>query len=68
MAKKPASTRIEADLMKRLELVARIDRRTVSQMIEMCVERALPELEEEMQPDPKEKSVSFRKQEKKVAG
>lgn len=48
MAKRAASTRLEAEVMKRLERIAKVDRRTVANVIEICVEEYLPELEAEL--------------------
>jgi predicted transcriptional regulator len=45
MAKVPASTRIEESLYRRLEVIAKVDRRSISELVEMCIEDYLPTME-----------------------
>ncbi len=47
MAKKPVSTNLDDELSARVHALAQIERRSISQIIEMCVERALVQLEAE---------------------
>jgi predicted transcriptional regulator len=49
MAKIAASTRLSEEITKRISLVATVDRRSVSELIEICVEEYLPFLEAEME-------------------
>jgi hypothetical protein len=48
MPKVPISTRVEEALAKRLERVATVDRRTIANIIEICVEEYLPQIESEL--------------------
>lgn len=43
-----ASTRLDEELMKRAEKIAKRDNRSVANVIELCVLRHLPELEREI--------------------
>ena len=77
MAKKPASTSLEEALYQRVARVAKVDRRSIAQILEICVEKALPELEAEQltlkeeapvyQAEGKPSGGSLSKQGKKVA-
>lgn len=48
MSKRTAGTRINEEIYKRLEKVAKVDRRTIANVIEICVEEYLPKLEAEI--------------------
>ena len=48
MAKKPVSTSVEEEIHNRLVRVSEIDKRSISQLVQMCVEKWLPELEREL--------------------
>ena len=45
MAKRTAATWIDKELYARLERVAKVDRRSVAEVIAMAVERGLPAIE-----------------------
>lgn len=49
MPKRPASTSLELPLYERLAKLAGIDKRSVSQVIETCVERSLSDIETEVE-------------------
>jgi hypothetical protein len=57
MAKKPVSTSLDEQIFQRVTRVAKVDRRSIAQVIEICVERALVQLEEEISDLLKEKSA-----------
>jgi predicted transcriptional regulator len=72
MSKIAASTRLAPEVMQRLDLVAKVDRRSYSEVIEVCVEEYLPVLEAEMEAKKKaldriKSDRSEGKQRKKVA-
>lgn len=46
--KRVAGVRIDDDIYNRLEALASEDRRSVSNVIEMCIVRHLPEMEREV--------------------
>jgi len=48
MARQPASVKLEPELIKRLERLGKVDRRSVSNLIELCVVAHLPKLEAEI--------------------
>lgn len=48
MPKKSCGVRLEEEIVKRLETVAKVDRRTLANVIELCVAEYLPQLEAEM--------------------
>lgn len=48
MAKLPASTSLEADLMERIVTLARVEKRSQAQILEMCIEKGLPGVEAEL--------------------
>jgi predicted DNA-binding protein len=45
MPKKPASTSLENDIYERVARLAKVDRRSIAQILEQCVERGLPDIE-----------------------
>lgn len=49
MPKRPASTSLDLPLYERLAKVAMIDKRSVSQVIETCIERSLAGIEAELE-------------------
>ncbi len=49
MSKKTVGARLPQHLVERLETLAKVDRRSVSQIIEILIERGLPALEEHME-------------------
>jgi hypothetical protein len=49
MPKVPLSTRVEEQVAKRLERVAAVDRRTLANIVEICVEEYLPQLEAQLE-------------------
>lgn len=48
MAKNQTGTSLEDDLLKRIKLIAQVDRRSVSDVVAWCVELGLPRLEEQL--------------------
>lgn len=46
--KTAASTRVEESVFKRLERLAQADKRTIANVIEICIEGYLPEFEREV--------------------
>ena len=48
MAKIQTGTSLEDALMKRIKLIAHVDRRSVADVVAWCVELGLPRLEEEL--------------------
>jgi predicted CopG family antitoxin len=54
MAKRTAATWIDKDLYARLERVAKVDRRSVAEVIAMAVERGLPAIERHIDDAPVE--------------
>lgn len=71
VAKIPASTRLAPDALKRLTEISQVDRRSISELIELCVEAHLPYLEVQEQTKrralEKLDGAALRKREKKVA-
>jgi hypothetical protein len=49
MPTKTVATRLPEHLLKRLEMVAQIDRRSVAQVMALLIERGLPAWEEEIE-------------------
>jgi len=49
MAKKPASTNLTEEIWDRVTRVAKVDRRSISEVLEICVELGLPEMERDVQ-------------------
>jgi predicted transcriptional regulator len=50
MPKISTGTRLEQEIYERLERIAKVDRRTISNIIEICVAEYLPKLEAEIMP------------------
>lgn len=47
--KTTVGTKVDDELLERLKRVATVDRRTVSNVLELCILRGLPELEEDLE-------------------
>ena len=47
--KTPATTRLSEELMQKVSKAAEASRRPISNVIELCVERALPDFEREIE-------------------
>lgn len=75
MAKKPASTSLEEKLFARVQRIAQVDRRSVAQVIEQCVENGIdaveadkaPKLQEDPVPYGKKSDTTFLKRKKQPA-
>lgn len=48
MAKHQTGTSLEEALMKRIKMIAQVDRRSVADVVAWCVELGLPRLEEQL--------------------
>lgn len=48
MAKVQTTTTVEPEIATRLRIVALVDRRSIADVVSSCIERALPELEDEL--------------------
>ncbi len=48
MAKTQTGTSLEEEVLKRIKLIAQVDRRSVADVVAWCVELGLPRLEEEL--------------------
>jgi len=48
MPKVQTGTSLEEDVMRRIKLIAKVDRRSVAEVIAWCVELGLPKLEDEL--------------------
>jgi len=75
MTKKQAGVRLEESLYKRIERLAKVDRRSIAQILEMCIEQSIDEIERRLKASDAmreeltsyEAAGSFSKQKKKVA-
>ena len=48
MSKRSIGTRVDAEVYKRLEDLAAVDRRSVANILDLLIERGLPDLETEI--------------------
>jgi hypothetical protein len=48
MPKVATGTRVEKQVYDRLERLAKVDRRSIANIVEICIEKFLPKLEEEI--------------------
>ena len=59
MAKKPASTSLEEELFARVLRIAQVDRRSIAQVIEQCVENGIDAVEADKAHKLEEKPASY---------